>query len=398
VGHPEVGLGVLPGKVEGFGLLLILLLLTLAAATARPPSLRLPDLRSDTGLVTILTVATTVGLLLYAAGGSSLFLPRNLSGSLPAFAVLMGLVIVALTRSLPARAGLGAVLAMITLLGLNALDNSGDDYRRVPYRQAAQYVDDIAASQDPIVEVPLGLALSPDKRLRPTTLNQYFRRPRSVYRSGPGAALAWRQLARGRSVYEVTTANFVNSKLIASQPGGSSAGPDLLRRADLLGGPQGRAVVRRRTEFAGLIRVAAIQYKGLVTGRILRHGAEREISWSFGRHVTVSAGSEPGAITIMTPSGGPLLIAGWAVDAASRSPVDWFLFFSGDRLFAVSGGGGARPDIAKIYGSRALLSGFATGSTPAPSDHASIKVFAVSGSRASELPLSRSARRALNRR
>jgi 4-amino-4-deoxy-L-arabinose transferase-like glycosyltransferase len=393
-GHPEAGLGVFPGDAVGLALVAVVAALVIVAVGRRPASLRLPSLRSETGLVLILAVATVAGLLVYAAAGSSLFLPRNLSASLPACALVLGLLFAWLTQALPRAAVAVVAVVLVGLLAANALKSIGDDYRRAPYRQAAEYVDAAAAAGDPVVELPLALAL--DTRLPPTTLDTYFTRPHAVYREGTAAASAWNQLSSGRPLWLVTLTHFLPADLLEDQEAGGTQVPAaILRRASSLGGPQSRAIVRSTRRFAGFNPVAAVKYQGLATGRLARRGGRESISWTFGRKLRVTPGAVPGQVDAISASGKPLLIGGWAVDGRRHAPVDWVLLFVDGRLLAVTAGGSKRPDVAGRFGAGALFSGFGVAPSPAPPDHAKVRAFAVAGDLASELPLTPTARREL---
>lgn len=395
IGHPHFGLGSFPGDKKGLLLVLVVVALVLAAAIRRPAVPRLAHLlRSERGLILILALATPLGLVLYAVASSPLFLPRNLSASLPALAVLVALLLSGLATIVPVRLAAPAIAIVVAVLGLNAVDSLSDQDRRPPYREAAHYIDEVAGAKDPVVELPLALTL--DKRIPPTTLGLYLEHKRRVYRAGLDAAPAWRQLRSGRDVYLVTTSQFLASNEVERQAGGAGRVPTgLLRRLALLGGPQGRAVVRARKDFPGIIPVSAVRYRGIVDGRLERRGGRQLISWSLGEHVSVSPGVARGSVDAVSPSDKPLLLGGWALDATRPRLVDWILFFSRGRLFAVSAGGQARPDIAKAYGASALLAGFGIVASPAPSDRSTIRVFALVGNRASELPFSEAVKRSV---
>jgi 4-amino-4-deoxy-L-arabinose transferase-like glycosyltransferase len=400
VGHPIFGLGDFPGAVKGLLLLLALLGAGVALARWRRPAL--PSrfvggaaLQSEAGLIVILTVATPLGLLVYAAAGSSLFIPRNLSASLPAFAVLCGLLLGRASEFMrPAFAG-GLMAAVAVVLGLNAVDGMSDDNRRPPFREAARYLDGVAAPGDPVVEIPLALQL--DQRLPPTDLDLYFRRSHPLTRGGPDSETAWRQLSAGRDLYLVAPSQLLAFTQVRGQPRGREAPAGLLRRARMLGGPQGRAIVRSETTFPGIIPVTAVRYHGIVDGRLERRVGRESISWSLGRDVTVAPGAARGSVEKVSSSNTPLQMTGWALNATRPEPVDWILFFSGGRLFAVTAGGSVRPDIASTQGGSSLFSGFGISPTGGPADHAGIRVFAVVGHRATELPFSAGAKRAVGR-
>ena len=70
------------------------------------------------------------GLLLYAAVGSSLWLPRNLRPSLPFLAMVVAVAVAQLARLVPRLAAATALAAMVAVLALNAVDTVGDDSLR----------------------------------------------------------------------------------------------------------------------------------------------------------------------------------------------------------------------------------------------------------------------------
>lgn len=393
IGHPFLGLPTFPGAT---GLLLAVVVVFLAvAALARRPQLltsQEPLLRPELALWALLILATPIGLLLYAASGTSLFLPRNLSASLPALAVLVAVALAWMSRALPARVAAVTLGAFVVLLGFGTLKSLRDAYRRPPYREAASYVNRVAPAGEAIIETPL--ALTADKRLKPTTVDLYVPSRRRVYRNG--AASTWGALRRGRSVSLVSFRQILATELVKGQlHRGERAPPGLLERLGRLGGPDGRAVLRAKKSFPGIIPVDVLRYRGMLDGRLERHGGNELISWSFGKRVRVSAGAARGAVEGVTLSSGNSLISGWAVDAAKRRPAQWILLFTRDRLLAVAGPGGRRPDLARRYGESALLSGFGTAPNILPGDRSTLRVFAVVGKRASELPLSPAARRSV---
>jgi 4-amino-4-deoxy-L-arabinose transferase-like glycosyltransferase len=396
IGHPFYDLERLPGAI---GLLFVLIFVAFAGAAAvrrrpaEPPRL-MPFLRSERGLMLLLALATPVGLLLYAIPGSSLYIPRNLSASLPALVVLVAVLLDLLSAAVPRWLATLAAVGLVAVLAAGAVESFGDDYRRPPYREAAQYVDEVAARDAPVVETPL--LLQDDERLPPITIDRYIEGDRPLYRSGGGSAPAWRELRAGRDVYLVAPRSHVRSQYVKRELRGAEQAPaGLLRRLDRFGGPDGRAVLRAHKRLAGIYPISVLRYSGVVDGRIERQGGREVISWSLEKRVNVSPGAAAGSVESITPSSKPLVITGWALTAARRRPVDWVLVFSRNRLVAVSAGGNRRPDIAKFYGESASLAGFGLAVSAAASDRSAIRVFAVVGSRASELPLSEAAKRSV---
>jgi hypothetical protein len=98
----------------------------------------------------------------------------------------------------------------------------------------------------------------------------------------------------------------------------------------------------------------------------------------------------------VTVSGGVLSVAGWAIKEAGPQRADWVLAFVGRRLLATGRQGDLRPDLAKVYGTQALVSGFkVTARLTRPNELADLsrlRLFALVGRRASELRFSKRAR------
>ena len=105
-----------------------------------------------------------------------------------------------------------------------------------------------------------------------------------------------------------------------------------------------------------------------------------------------------GAVEGVAEPGTPLQLSGWAAARPKPRPVDWVLLFAGDRLVAVTAGGGRRADVAARKGPRTLLAGFGLAPLPPPPKQSRLRVFGVVGSRATELPLTARARRTLEAR
>jgi 4-amino-4-deoxy-L-arabinose transferase-like glycosyltransferase len=398
VGHPYYGFPVFPGT-KGWLLVAVVVVLIVVVAATRTAALRelVPSLRSEWGLTIILVLATPIGLLLYSAVSSSLFIPRNLSASMPALAIAFAFVLQRLAAAAPRWLGVAGVAVFIGVMAMVSGQSLEAKYRRPPYREAARWVDRHARPGDPVIETPLALVRDP--RLPPTTLGVYFQRPHPLYRSGTGDVVAWRQLAGGRSVFLVSTSQFVGARplerALSQGPVRQKAPPGMLSRIEMTGGPDGRALVRRSKFFPGIIPVTAVEYRGLAQGRLERVGGRELISWTFGRRVTVAPGAARGSVELLARSFvTPLLVSGWALDPARRAPVDWVLLFAGNRLFAVARPG-PRPDIAGIYGRSALVTGFLFAPRTAPADLSSLRAFAIVGDRASELPLSPAVKRSL---
>lgn len=391
VARPYVALTTLPGTL---GLVLIGLLIALAAAAAaRRPRLspRLSWLASERGLMLILALATPVGLVLYALAGTTLFASdRELSASEPALVVLVALVLVGLARAVNRRLAVALLAAAGAVFAATAVRSAGSTYQRPPYNAVAAYLDHIGGAS-PVVEE--ALAVSADARLRGSTLSLYLHRARPLYTARHNDSPAWEAARTGAPVFMLRG---LQPAVLHAQ-GLDLDTPAVKARMARFGGPNGRDIVRETRTFPGFYPLVLQRMQGLVQGRLAAAGGHEAISWTLNRHVIVDPGFARGAIAGVTPSGGPLLIGGWALRAATLRPVDWIMFFAGGRLFALSPGGIPDRALARAHGRQALLGGWGIAPLDGPSDHAQIRVFAVSGNRASELPWSAAARRELGR-
>jgi hypothetical protein len=335
----------------------------------------------------LLAVATPAGMFLLGLIGPNLFGLRNLSASQPGLIVLIALVLATLSAALPARVAVVALGAMGAVLFVVAVQSVRPVERRPDYRDAAHYLDRVAGA-DPVVYLPT--LLSPDARLGSSALSLYDQRPHRLYRFfDPAPWLIGR--SKGRSVFLVQA----REPAVLAATGLDTAPAGLLERRAALGGPDGRAIARATRTFAGFYPVTVRRFAGAAQGRLERRGPERLISWTLGRRVVVEPGAARGAVDTAQRSGAQLTLSGYGVDGKRPRPADWVLAFSRDRLVAVSSLGALRPDLAAAFGPSVRLAGFSLAPLgPAPGAP-SLRVYAVSGSRASELPLSPAAKRAL---
>jgi hypothetical protein len=98
------------------------------------------------GLLVALAVATPIGLFLYSLLGADLWLARGLYASVPAAAVVLGFLLLALPRRWQPLA-FALVLATLTFGVIRGL---GQPFARPPFRAMAAYLDRAAAATDPI--------------------------------------------------------------------------------------------------------------------------------------------------------------------------------------------------------------------------------------------------------
>ncbi len=105
-----------------------------------------------------------------------------------------------------------------------------------------------------------------------------------------------------------------------------------------------------------------------------------------GAQIRVEEGAVAGFVDgVRREPGDPITVDGWAATRAGR-PADAVLLFAGDRFVAAREPSQERRDVADDLGPGALRSGFSMSAPPgAVSGDADLRVFAVSGSRATEL-------------
>jgi mannosyltransferase len=157
VGHPFIALQDLPGDVAlallaaGVGAALIGVGWNAARVRERRP---LPRPRPSAALIALLALAAPVGAALYSAIGESVFLPRNLIGSLPALALAVGMLVTSARGAL----GVGAVALVIAGLAIGAGKMLEAGYQRPDYQGQASYVERIGSPADPVIEAPDPLA------------------------------------------------------------------------------------------------------------------------------------------------------------------------------------------------------------------------------------------------
>jgi 4-amino-4-deoxy-L-arabinose transferase-like glycosyltransferase len=186
LGQPFASLDDVPGTAAVVVALAVIVAATaLAAARARRGGR--PGARGV--LVIALAAATPVGIgLLSLPPDHSFLLPRNMSASLPALAVVVGWLLTALRRPL-AVAALALFLGALACGTAAALD---PDSRRSPFRATAHWIDDRARAGDPVIQHFFLF----DAGALGEVLRVNFARPHPLYRGGGAAeAAAW---ARGR--------------------------------------------------------------------------------------------------------------------------------------------------------------------------------------------------------
>lgn len=202
-GHPSAHLRAIP-TIGGLAAISAFLLAGLGFGAARwwrqtgAEVSRRP--RGEVVLVVMLMAATPIGLLLYSLLATDLWLPRGLSASMPATALMIGALLLWLPRSL---AILAVALTLVTMLG-GTLRSFDATYARGPYRSIAEYLDAVASPRDPVTIISFVGA--------PAIPAQFHRHHPVV--SGSAAA-AWRGVASGGSAYVVLDETFARVLRIA---------------------------------------------------------------------------------------------------------------------------------------------------------------------------------------
>ena len=149
-GHPAAPLHAIPTVagliVVGAGALGGCVALALRRRAISPGEAWLP---SRFGLLVALAAATPIGLLLYSLTVTDLWLPRGLSASLPATALVFGALLAVLPRPLTLLAGAALLVTLVagTLRSFDAV------YARGPFRTMAAYLDRVARPPEPVAIV-----------------------------------------------------------------------------------------------------------------------------------------------------------------------------------------------------------------------------------------------------
>jgi hypothetical protein len=187
-GHPAAPLHAIPtvaGLIAvGAGALAGLIALGVRRRRASAGSAWLPP---RLGLLAGLALATPIGLLLYSLVVTDLWLPRGLSASLPATALVFGGLLALLPRPLTALAAAALLVTLVagTFRSFDAV------YARGPFRTIAAYLDRVARPRDPVTIVSFVGA---------PALGVQFRKPHVILGSIPRM---WQLTAGGGNAYVV---------------------------------------------------------------------------------------------------------------------------------------------------------------------------------------------------
>jgi 4-amino-4-deoxy-L-arabinose transferase-like glycosyltransferase len=187
-GHPSAPLSAIPTLVG----LIVFALCVLAGvvATVTRAGGRSPGVQwRPRGLPLLigLALATPVGLLAYSLLVTDLWLPRGLSASIPASALVIGALLSALPRPWLMVATTG-VLAVLLLGTLRSFESA---YARGPFRSIAAQLDRIAPRRDPVALISLVGYLA---------VQEQFRAPHTIVHSVPEL---WRSTSVGANAYLV---------------------------------------------------------------------------------------------------------------------------------------------------------------------------------------------------
>jgi hypothetical protein len=155
------------------------------SSPSSPPSGRASSRSSLVVLLVALAASGPVLAALWSLFEPSVFVPRTFVASLPALALLVGAGVVAVPRV----AGIAAAACLVVGLGLGTA-RTFDDFRRPPFRAAADYIDAHATAGQPVLESGF---------FDPGSLEAHLDPPRPVFRvdcsnasTGPGQILTAR--------------------------------------------------------------------------------------------------------------------------------------------------------------------------------------------------------------
>ena len=153
LGHPNLGVGVVPGHAA------LLLIGSAMALGALGLALRWRasgrSLRPSAGvaLVVVLAVAAPVGAAIHNVFAPSVFLSRNLITSWPGFALALGALVTSAPSSAPFLrwAAVGLVTGGFAIGALKLLDSG---HQRPDFDQAAEFIERTGDPGSPVVEFP----------------------------------------------------------------------------------------------------------------------------------------------------------------------------------------------------------------------------------------------------
>lgn len=242
IGHPFLSLESAPGRAA-----LALFGLGVAAAVAGAlvhvrARRAVPGVRSPAVLVALVALATPAGVAVYSVLGQNAYIPRNLSASLPALALVLAAGLVALRRPAAVVAGLTAV---VVALGIGATRTLDPDNGRPPYRQAAELVDERDGGGAAVVEYPLFPAFANVDIALGRHLENHFGRSHELLQVRSPDSPGWDEVPAHDQLFVVTPWD------AAHRAGGPPLPPRFARRFRF---------VRNRV-WPGLVPVAVFEYR-----------------------------------------------------------------------------------------------------------------------------------------
>lgn len=198
-GYPRASLAEVPGRL---GMWLFGVAVAVALAGAALAALRRHEWPTADGsasmlvLVAGLALAAPLCILGYSLFGADIYTPRHLLASLPAVALLLGLLFTTLPRPLMA-VSLVMAFAALTLGLVRALD---PERARPPLKAAARFIDARALPADPVVEY----VFLARHGLFARHLEINFERPHPLRQTGlVGPGRFWGSLERARRIFVV---------------------------------------------------------------------------------------------------------------------------------------------------------------------------------------------------
>jgi hypothetical protein len=382
-GHPLERPRDLPGRA----LLVLFALTTLVAVALAIRSAYRRRSSSEAGRARILTllfllaVATPIGLVIVSTGEHNILLPRGLSASLPAAAVLVGFVLTAPR----APASLVVVTVALTVLLIGTVSSLRDPPRNTGFRDVAHFIDAERNRDDAVIYLSLyHHAPHPLAGFVAAYLDDDDIPVREV---GVNDGAAWRRAAGGGRIFFVLQPIVVLGKPLElpprAGPGGCftldsrkvvSTSPPLLLGTYSVHPPQ-RRCARLALGRGGPAR-AEIR---------LRRGAGTYIGPWFGRRVKVAREPADGRLTATEADGRHIDIQG----VVRTDPVEptWILTFDGARLVASGVAEASRPDVAREQGLPPGMARFRIRGeiSPGSGTEQHLKTFVVSRDRAAAL-------------
>ena len=233
-GHPFIPLRDLPGRPAE---LLFCVVVAVALVVALVRFFRDRDRpRDGLALVAAVALATPVGLLLYSLAAKSIVLPRNMTASLPAAALLVGWALTSVGR----RAAPVAVALALGGLCVGTVAMMDDDNRRPPFEDAAAFIDARAQPGDGVIDFFYNPMSKTSGRELVINLAGRYR----LFRAGEDDDGAWRRAeAGGGRVF-----------LVVPQVGA-------LRGVPQRSGPGGRFPLRAHRIYPGFIPIGVFEYR-----------------------------------------------------------------------------------------------------------------------------------------